>query len=381
METPHLIPPEFWESRSLRLALADGESAPAGLEARARDLLPDGGCLFRTSGSGGEPKWVLLEKGAFLHAARLVNQRHALGAADTWLLALPLHHVGGFSILARAAQAGSRVRRLEGKWDPARFAEVAAQHHCAAASLVPTQIHDLCEARLHAPGSLRVVFVGGAALAPELLERALDLGWPLSCAYGMTETAAMVASQPPEHDLRTRPDDLQLLDGWRAWTGADGGLLLSGPSLAKGWLQRQCADWVFHPIDPGAGFETRDFADVWTAGNGQWLRHRGRESGCLKILGELVHLERLEANAEALAACRAGRIALAIQPEPDARRGHKLWLLAERGSASAEALDRVVRVFNLRAKPFEELEGWRAVECIPRTSLGKIDRRALRGGD
>ena len=55
----------------------------------------------------------------------------------------------------------------------------------------------LLEQRVAPPTSLRVTLIGGAALAQPLYEKAIAAGWPLYPSYGMSETAAQLASFCP----------------------------------------------------------------------------------------------------------------------------------------------------------------------------------------
>ncbi len=62
-----------------------------------------------TSGSTGVPKAVRLTFGNVAAAVSASQARLGNGAGDRWLLALPLHHVGGLSVLWRSAAAGGAV--------------------------------------------------------------------------------------------------------------------------------------------------------------------------------------------------------------------------------------------------------------------------------
>src|SRR5687767_7857229 len=70
---------------------------------------------FQTSGTEGTSKWVGLSRAAFLASARAVNEHLESTAADRWLITLPLHHVGGFSILARCRESGAKFFHMKGR--------------------------------------------------------------------------------------------------------------------------------------------------------------------------------------------------------------------------------------------------------------------------
>ncbi|MCZ6736389.1 MAG: AMP-binding protein, partial [Actinobacteria bacterium] len=92
-----------------------------GLDVPAEVDLAGASLVVFTSGATGAPKGVRLTADN-LEAASVASIGH-LGhdESDTWLRAMPLHHVGGLSILVRSAFAGGSVRLLPG-FDPESFA-------------------------------------------------------------------------------------------------------------------------------------------------------------------------------------------------------------------------------------------------------------------
>ncbi len=158
---------EFWRAESVHIALnphrphdAGGLAEFAAGSGQTRSLL-----YFQTSGSEDVPKWVGIPRGAFLHSARTVNQHLEVTPDDRWLIAVPVYHVGGFSILARCHESGSAFFHMDEKWSPERFVARCRQENITLASLVPTQVFDLARAGLEAPSSLRAIVVGGGSLS------------------------------------------------------------------------------------------------------------------------------------------------------------------------------------------------------------------------
>ena len=80
----------FWQGAETHVACAPGESAE-GLAAWMEQAHgAQGWCLFQTSGTEGQRKWVALTKAAMLISARAVNAHFTVTVADHWLLALPV---------------------------------------------------------------------------------------------------------------------------------------------------------------------------------------------------------------------------------------------------------------------------------------------------
>lgn len=141
-----------------------------------------GGTLILTSGSTGDPRWIRHPVAAHVASATAVTATLGLGTGDRWLWSLPMHHVGGLSILFRCAHAGAALV-LPSTGFPDGITHL---------SLVPTQLQEALEAGIPVPSTLKEVVLGGAALSGSLLQRAVAAGWPVRTSYGMTETASMV---------------------------------------------------------------------------------------------------------------------------------------------------------------------------------------------
>src|SRR5438045_3187840 len=96
---------------------------PAEERGRIEEIVPPmrAHLFVVTSGSTGTFKIVALSKQAVLASAIAVNERLVATNRDIWCRVLPLFHVGGLGILARAHVSGARV--IEREWDPQSFAE------------------------------------------------------------------------------------------------------------------------------------------------------------------------------------------------------------------------------------------------------------------
>lgn len=366
-----------WESPTpLVLRSPTSPREAAGLEAWATAQGLCGTCFFQTSGSEGLPKWVALHRRALLHSAQAVNAHLSADAHDTWLLALPLHHVGGFAILARAHLSGARLEQLQGKWAPHQFASTAITAQATLSSLVPTQIYDLVREKIPCPPSIRAVIIGGGSMTPALASGARELGWPVLQSYGMTEAASQVATQPlqpiPQPDS---PSDLLLLPHWQASTEDDGRLRLRGPALASGYAQADASGrWHWQPLAAETGLLTRDHVQLRRHQGHTWLTFLGRQSGYIKILGELLHLAPQQARLEALAQAQNWPIMPVLHPIPDPRAGTALILVTEHGSPPTEPL---LTAFHASSPPWLRISATRQLDTLPRSPLGKIRKTEL----
>lgn len=310
----------------------------------------EGHHFFKTSGSGGLDKWVALSEEALEWSARSVIEALKITRKDVLGLALPEIHVGGFGVVVRARISGARLARFEGKWDAGKFAEWCGEEEVTVSSLVPTQVHDLVAGGWRGAESLRVIVVGGAALEDELKERARELGWPVVPSYGMSETSSQVATG----------EGLPLLPGWEAKV-VEGRLALRGGGLLTAVIWRKDGGFVMKDPKDDGWYLTSDRAEV----SGGGLRILGRADRLVKVLGELVDLEKVESFWR-----RELGVEVAVVTRADERRGVSLFLYHEGGG-----LDLGER--NETVPGLERLADWRGVELLPRSPLGKIDRAAL----
>lgn len=339
METTALIPnDEFWNQYPATTPGVAMNNPRTPLPPPLN--LPNGSIAFATSGSSSKPKWISHTRASLLANAASVNAFLNATKTDRWLCALPIFHVGGMGIFARAHLSGSAVTMLQGKWSPQNFYQALTHDHSTLASLVPTQLHDLVIQELSPPASIRAVIIGGGALEEALKLQARQLGWPVLSSYGLTEAGSQVATEDATGALR-------LLPRWEARINLQRCLELKGPALAQ------------VPTTPDGWFVTQDLVSL-DHGYLHWL---GRADRVVKILGELVNLDSVEQQLSFL----AGE-AVVVMALPDSRRQHILMASESAGPALSD--------YNASCPPFATISGTYADSLIVRSPLGKVMRQA-----
>lgn len=321
--------------------------------------------LFETSGSSGTPKWVALSKPALLASAAAVNAHLAVTEDTCWGLALPLNHVGGFGVLARTYQAGCRVARFNEKWNPLEFHRWIHHSEVTHTSLVPTQVHDLVKAGLHAPPDLSAIVVGGGQLDCAAGQAARDLGWPVLASYGMTEAASQIATQGREAlEQPYLPFPIPVLPIWKTRVTDAGLLEISGKALFSGYLS-------------GDAFTPR--TDIWHTTSDRVRLHDevltplGRADSLVKVLGELVDPEAIERELVSISRGALESGTFVVIGIPDERAGHVLLPVFE-AAVDAALIDSMISKYNQSAPGFRRLKPPVAVGTLPRSGLGKIRR-------
>jgi O-succinylbenzoic acid--CoA ligase len=329
-----------------------------------------GHVLFETSGSSGAPKWIVLSKKALRVSAAAVNRHLEVTRDSCWGLALPLRHVGGFGVAARAHDAGCGIASFAGRWEPCIYQKWLADHDISHTSLVPTQVHDLAAAALRAPAGLRAVVVGGGHLDVATGRAARALGWPVLASYGMTEAGSQIATQEPASlTAAYQPAPLPLLPIWQAQVDDDGRLLIAGEALFSGTLVKRDGAWVFEKP-----------TSTWhRTGDRVRLEHgmltpMGRADSVVKVLGELVDPAQIERELLALADGKLAPGSFIVAAIPDARAGHVLIPVFEASVAAAEP---VLAIYNERAAGPKRLRPAVTMASFPRSPLGKPLRQEI----
>jgi O-succinylbenzoic acid--CoA ligase len=325
-----------------RLPLADSGCEPAAWPLDAPRL------VVLTSGSTGTPRRVELSTGQLVFSALGSAMRLGHDPADSWLCCLPLHHVGGLSILLRCAIYGTTVR-LHPRFDASEVAHALDAGDASLVSLVPTMLRRVLDDRgaRPFPARLRVVLLGGGPIPGDLLERAAGLKVPVARTWGMTEAASQIATAPPGDDAPGYPP----LPFVQVRATGDGALVVEGP------------------IAPGGRLVTADTGRVDPTGR---VHVAGRRDDVIISGGENVDPREVETVLEAHPAIREA----AVVGIPDAEWGARPMALV--------VVDGPVDDAALRAHCTARLSRFRVPDRfarvpgpLPRSALGKLRRGAV----
>ena len=305
--------------------------------------------ILATSGTTGRPKAVALTGEQLITSA--IGSRARLGHRDDdrWLCSLPLHHVGGLSILLRAVFNRIGVI-LHSRFESARVASALTRGEASLVSLVPTMLeHVLVDAGdVQWPRTLRAILLGGQAASTSLLEACEARGLPVAQTWGMTEAASQVATARPG-DYRAGLVPLAMTQV----TSDQGILVISGPLVGREPLRSGDLGW----IDDEGRVHVQGRRDRIIISGGKNLDGRAIEKA-------------LEADHEVAEACVVG-----LSDETWGERPHALLVSTREAPPSEAALrDR----FAARMARYAFPDSLLFVDALPRTSLGKVSLRAVR---
>ncbi|MBI1874631.1 MAG: AMP-binding protein [Acidobacteria bacterium] len=336
--------------------------------------------VLHTSGSTGRPKRVALSHGRLAISALNIAKTYSLTPDDVALCVMPLFHVHGLvaSTLATLLTGGSIV--LPERFNPLAFWRTSHQHRVTWYSAVPA-MHRMLLARAgqgaRPAGAERLRFIRSASahLTPQTMHRMEEIfGVPVLEAYGMTEAAHQIASNPPPPAER-KPGSvgpgmgvrIAILagDGRFLGPGHAGEVVIQGPSVIGGYEGDG-------DVNAGA------FVEGWFRTGDQGKLDA---DGYLHLIGRIKDL--INRGGEKISPVEIGALLRAHPGIEDAIAfgvPHPTW---GEEVAAAVVLKGTATEADLFAYCREHLAEFKCpkkfhfVSTIPRTATGKIKRRAV----
>jgi fatty-acyl-CoA synthase len=349
--------------------------------------------LCYTSGTTGNPKGVLYShRSISLHStATLVRDGLGLSRSDRVLAVVPMFHANAWGLPHGAALAGADLLLPDQFLSAEPLARFIAAERPTLMGCVPTIFADLLRfADEHAEvdlSSLTNATCGGSAVPRQLMRDFEERhGVNIFQAWGMTETSPVATFSRPtegEHDERYwdarakqgRPlpwVELRLMDddgAEVAWDGeATGEIEVRGPWIAARYFNDESGDEKF---DAG-WLRTGDIAAVDVEG---FVQITDRAKDVIKSGGEWISSVELENEMMS----HPDVVEAAVIAKPDERWAERpLCCVVLREGASAKAPDLVEHLRGRVAKWWLPDE-FAFLQEIPKTSVGKFDKKVLRG--
>ncbi len=365
------------ETDAVRIERLIGSTSGAAVPAPAKP----GGLTLLTSGTSGTPKGAPRGKTSPLFSAQLLD-RVPRRRDEVCLLAAPIFHGTGLGQAVLSLALGNRLI-LRRRFDPEATLRTVAEYRGNVVVVVPTMLQrilalpkDVLDA--YDTSSLRIIYVSGSAMAPELVTRALDRFGPvLYNQYGSTELAVISVAMPDDlaHNPATvgRPPvgcRVALYDdnGAPITTPGTVGRIFAGSTVSFGGYsdgqQREVIDGLLSSGDVGHLDETgRLYVD-------------GRDDDMIISGGENVYpleVENLICSHPDVAEAAVVGVA-----DPDFGQRLKAFVVPADGAAlDGEAIKDYVRANLARYKVPAEVE---FLDGLPRNATGKVVRRLLELG-
>lgn len=359
--------------------------------------------LFYTTGTTGEPKGVSFShRQIVLHTLTagmtlaVQDEPLALRASDVYMPLTPMFHVHAWGLPYLATTLGM-TQVYPGRYEPEMLLKLLEMHRITFSHCVPTLL--LMLLRHPASGSVDwsrfKVVIGGAALLPAVAQEARSRGIRIVGGYGMSETCPIVAVAhvspalvaehgPAPVDVITRTGFPLPLVQARV-VDAEGQLLAPG-SDAVGELVLRCPWLTRDYLDDPMGTE-RLWKDGWLhTGDGAridsdgYIRITDRLKDVIKIGGEWISSIEIESVFSRYPGVAEVAVIGAPDPKWDEHPRAEIVLRPDASSITPKELQRHLRAaidggqLHRRALLTEIV----LVPSIPKTSVGKVDKKRMR---
>lgn len=356
-----------------------------------------GATLCYTSGTTGVLKGVLYShRSIVLHAMAIgMVDGLALSGADCALQLVPMFHVNGWGMPYSALFGGTKLVFPGSQTIGAPVAELIANERVTIAAGVPSiwfVLHRILKSGKYDISSLKRVVIGGAAAPKSLIESYVkDFGVQFLQCWGMTETSPLGANSRLQPFMRAWPEarqfaqlarqgqpaplvELKIVDEHNQPVPPDGAtmgeLLVRGPWVTQSYFR--------HDQSPTTSDGWLRTGDVATLDEYGYMAITDRKKDLIKTRGEWLSSVEMENSAMGYPPV----LEAAVVGRPDQVRDEAVVIFVVIRPEHVGKVTALDIATHLRA----HFQGWQVpklddihfVDSIPKTSVGKFDKRALR---
>ena len=360
------------------LAEGKAETAP---DIRAEGKGPlDPAYVIYTSGSTGKPKGVVISHRNICHFLRSANLVYGLSETDVMFQGASVAFDLSLEEIFLPYMVGAKlwVASRQTMQDTENLGRILTAAGVTVIDTVPTLLSMLPS---DVP-SLRVIILGGEACPPALAERWCRPGRRLFNSYGPTESTVVATAaevfpgQPvtigrpiPNYTCYIVDENLQPVE-----PGVEGELLIGGPSVAEGYLNRPeltAQKFIANPFlsdrcDPLL-YRSGDAVSLDEQGN---IAFHGRIDDQVKIRGYRVELGEIEARLAALPGISHAAVVMRQDGGTDRLVAFLTGSAIQGRAYFREALKADLPCYMIPSH-------YEAVAELPRLASGKVDRKSL----
>jgi fatty-acyl-CoA synthase len=345
-----------------------------------------------TSGTTGNPKGVVYShRSIYLHALGAATPDvFAMSADDLILGIVPQFHVLAWGLPYSAFLTGASLAMPDRFLTPEPLAAFVKQVRPNKAGAVPTVWAGLLQYISAAPdadiSSLKEAIVGGSAVPPSLMKAYDDIGMTIVHAWGMTEMSPLGSAARPlssasdEERLRQRLSQGRFAGPVQARLVGPAGEVLPWDGETVGELEVR-GPWVTATYYGDSEPDPGKFEDGWlrTGDVGHidpdgYLTLTDRAKDVIKSGGEWISSVELETQI-------MGHPAVAeasVVGVPDDRWGERPLASVVLRPGQAATVEELEAYLEGKVAHWQVPERWAFIDEVPKTSVGKFDKKVLR---
>ncbi len=353
--------------------------------ATAHDLSEPGdlGTLNYTGGTTGQPKGVVRSNMATAQSALSIMADFEIPQNPRYLAIAPISHVSGTNVLPTLLMGGT-IHLLR-RFDPEEMLATIEKEKINFSLLVPTMIYTLLDhpaLERSDVSSLELLLYGASPMSPSRLAEGLTrIGPVFSQLYGQSECYPIAVLPKSDHDIH-RPELLAACgfptascmvtlrddDGQLVTSGTPGEICVrAAHAMTKYWKQPE----LTHQAHTGGWLHTGDIAHADEQGR---LYIVDRKKDMIISGGFNVYPREVE---DVLTAHPAVASA-AVVGITDAKWGEAVQAVVVLRPGMAVSAQELIGLVKEQKGPLHAPKTVRFVQELPVTSLGKIDKKALR---
>lgn len=343
-----------------------------------------------TSGTTGNPKGVVYShRSTFLHAMA-ITAASSLGVSerDRVLSIVPMFHANAWGTPYGGFMTGADLLMPQQFLQAAPLAAIIARHRPTLSAGVPTIWSDLLRYAQSHPvdlSSLRMITAGGAAVPRQLIERyRTELGVEMFQGWGMTETSPLcsLATTPrqasEDEEMEWRSKTGRVVAGVEVRICGEDGTVLARDGQAVGEFEVR-GPWITGSYygDPSPD----RFHDGWlrtgdigTLDSRGYMQISDRSKDVIKSGGEWISSVELENEVMA----HPDVVEAAVIAVPDERWSERPLVAVVLDAGSSSTPEDLVAFLESRVSRWWLPERWSLVTEVPKTSVGKFDKKELR---
>ncbi|MER5637834.1 long-chain fatty acid--CoA ligase [Kitasatospora sp. NPDC002227] len=350
-----------------------------------------------TSGTTGDPKGVVYShRSVYLHALQLTSaDSFGLSSRDTALPVVPMFHVNAWGLPHASFMVGADLLMPDRFLQPAPLAAMIDQVRPTLSAAVPTiwnGLLDELDAGGHDVSSLRMVVIGGSACPPALMKAFEERhGINVVHAWGMTETSPLGTFALPPTGLTAEEEwPYRVTQGIfpasvEARLIGPGGERMPHDGVSAGELEVR-GPWIAGAYFAGAGAEPERpedkfspdgwlrTGDVGTITADGYLTLTDRAKDVIKSGGEWISSVELENHLMAHPEVAEA----AVVAVPDEKWGERPLATVVLRPGATVGLAGLRDFLAGRIASWQLPERWSVVESVPKTSVGKFDKKVIR---